>query len=81
MVGWGEGRGGKRSGRYRLPAAECGSHGDERHPVRNTATDTVIGDGEGWELRCGEHSITYKLAESLCCTPEINGTCTSPILT
>ena len=30
--------------------------------------------GDSGSYICGEHSITYKDVESLCCTPETNGT-------
>ena len=53
----------------------CISRGDERHSIGNMVNDVVIVFyGADGRYTRGEHSITYRNAESLCCVPETNET-------
>lgn len=64
----------EESGRYRPPGMKWVSAGDRRYRIRNRVKGIVIALFSDSSYACGEHSIMYRLVESLSCTTETNVT-------
>lgn len=68
----------KGTKRYQVRVVKSVSHGDEKHSRVNVVSNPVVtlcGDRRGLHTYTGEHSITYTVAKSLCCTPETHTVC------
>ena len=63
----------KQSRKYRLPVMEWVNYKNKKHNIRNIVGDIiiVIYSNKWCSYTCNKHNIMCKLAESLCCTPEL----------